>query len=93
MFSWLRKLPTPTYGKCGGSALDCSTRPPHDPMDLAFQEHDQNCYQASLLPEDQVEEAKTEADHILHQALLEIDPSQLSFYGKLYRWACLKIFK
>lgn len=97
MWEWVRnglgKL-TPTYGKCGGSMADCSTRPPQDDMDLAFAEHDQNCFQASLLGSNfRIEEGKAQADTILHAELEEIDPSHLSLYGKLYRLACLVIFK
>lgn len=93
MWEWIRGLPSPDYGRCGGADRDCSDKPITDPMDLAFREHDQNCYQASLLPPDEVEKAKSEADHILHEELEKIDPKTLGIYGRLYRLACLVIFR
>lgn len=41
----------------------------------------------------EVEKAKSEADQILRDELEKIDTSKLSFYGKLYRLACLVVFK
>lgn len=93
---WLRKAGyfLPNYGQCGGASASCAPIPPIDAMDLCFQEHDMSCYSASMLGSQQeVEKAKSEADHILHDELEKIDTSKLSFYGKLYRLACLIVFK
>lgn len=92
MWEFLRKIPTPTYGRCGGAAEDCSDKP-LDPMDIAFKEHDQNLYQTEKLPEGERKIARLEADHILRQELLKIEPKTLTLYGRLYRWSCLQIFK
>lgn len=90
---WFRWFPTPGYGKCGGAEKDCSTRPPLDEMDILFLEHDQNLYQADQLEEPQRSEARKESDKLLHDGLTALDPKNLSFYGRLYRFFAILVFK
>lgn len=79
MFGWIRKLPHFGYGKCGGASRDCSIIPPHDWMDIAFKEHD-----------DELEKAKTQeeydkADKRLGEILKKGDPKKLRLWGRIYR--------
>lgn len=90
--SLLRWLPTPGYGKCGGAWKDCSTRPPVSRMDVLFQEHDQNLWQAEQLPEPERTLAIIESDNELYKGLKNIDPKELPLYDRIYRWFALKVF-
>ncbi len=91
---WARGIIHPTYGKCGGGKLDCSLRKPIDEMDVLFQEHDQNLYQAGQLKTDHEEhQARKEADLLLYTGLLHLDPKKLGWYGRLYRRVALLVFK
>lgn len=90
LFRW---IPTPTYGKCGGAKKDCSIKPPIDPMDELFQEHDQNLYMARQLSfSDGRDKAEKEADSILKEGLKKIDPKSLSLYGRIYRRLAILVF-
>jgi len=89
MFEWLRKIPHPGYGKCGGANRDCSISKPRDWMDIAFEQHD-----------NELQEAKTDgdrkkADMKLGTILREGNPKKLTrkIYGRVYLFFAKMFFK
>lgn len=87
MFEWLRKIPHPGYGKCGGANRDCSPTPPRDWMDRAFEAHDKNLAAAKSKTD------RKQADHALARILRAGDPKALSWRGKIYRRISMLIFR
>jgi len=87
MWNWLRKIPTPGYGKCGGANRDCSITKPRDWMDLAFEKHDNDLHKA------RTQVGRDKADQALGKALRKGDPKKLSLYGRIYRWGAMFVFK
>lgn len=64
MLEWLRKIPHPTYGTCGGARKDCSIRREKlDPLDQIFFDHDNELDLANTPEQRQV------ADRKLNQAI------------------------
>lgn len=95
---WIRELPHPAYGNCGGGKLDCSlSGMPIDKMDECFQHHDMNLYSARQLgTEEEIKSAEKEADIILGQQLRnekELLPYAHKFYGRIYNRFARLIFK
>lgn len=94
---WLRKIPHPTYGNCGGGNLDCSfSGSPVDKMDQCFMEHDFNMYSARQMdtPEE-VKSATKEADKILGKQLraeAKLLPYYRTMYGVVYNRAARLVF-
>lgn len=86
-------MPTPGYKKCGGAKRDCSVKPPRDPMDILFEQHDMNLYLADQLSPVERKIARKEADRILYEGLKNLDTSKISLYGKLYRQVAMVVFK
>lgn len=102
------KLWTPTYGVCGGQALDCAVRRPKlDPLDQLFYDHDNELAAAEEIESWEMKSAaRDRADKKLHDglaALTEEDfkkiptwiwkpPFLKRFYAKKFRKACLEIF-
>lgn len=103
MKDWIRRLPHPTYGNYGGRLARCISHNkdscpfPIDWMDQAFMKHDIDLRAADKLdPETDanlIEFKKRQADKDLYKHLKRGNPRSLSLYGKLYRRACLIIFK
>ena len=96
MFNWVRKLPHPTYGKCGGASKDCSTTPPRDWMDIAFKEHDEDLKIASEEKTEVLRKvARKGADRKLAKALRKGDSKKLNrkIYGPIYLFFSKLIFR
>jgi len=87
MLNWIRKLPHPKYGKCGGYGRDCSLTPPRDWMDRAFEQHDK------ALSKCTTKHQCKQADHALARSLREGDPTALKLWGRIYRRLAMMIFK
>lgn len=87
MLEWLRKIPHPQYGKCGGFGRDCSIKEPKDWLDKAFAQHDEALFEAKT-PEE-----RRQADHALARSLRWGDPKKLNWYGKLYRLGAILVFR
>lgn len=94
MFEWLRRLPHPKYGKCGGKGRDCSISKPIDALDAAFDMHDDDLYEADL-EKDPVKQKSLRqiADKNLAIRMKKIDPKTLKWKGRLYRRMALLVFK
>lgn len=93
MFEWLRKIPHPKYGKCGGASRDCSVKPPIDEIDEAFEKHDRELFESSLLPEEKQKGAKKIADKNLAIRLRAADPKKLKWRGRIYRRMAMMVFR
>lgn len=95
---WVRKLPHPTYGQCGGGELDCSiSGHPIDKMDECFMWHDMDLFAARQLdtPEE-IEYAKKAADRLLGIRLRnekDLIPYARQYYGMIYNRFARMIFK
>lgn len=93
-FKWLRKIPTPTYGKCGGASKDCSTSKPRDWMDLAFEEHDEDLRIAALEKIEGLRKlAESAADRKLGKTLRSGDKKELGLWGRIYLFGAKLVFK
>lgn len=96
---WVRKIPTPTYGNCGGGNLDCSaTGKPIDKMDACFMEHDMNCESANQATEDPEERAKlkAEGDRILGAQLRnekDLLPYAKPIWGPIFNRGARLVFR
>lgn len=94
MFNWLRKIPHPHYGKCGGANRDCSPSGPIDEIDEAFDLHDDELHAASLLTDPiKQKTARQVADKSLYIRLRDADPKKLKWRGRLYRRLAMVAFK
>lgn len=94
MFEWLRKIPHPKYGKCGGASRDCSVKPPLDEIDQAFEKHDQDLYDASIEPDQIKQKAMRQiADINLGIRLRDADPKKLKWQGRIYRRMAMLVFR
>lgn len=94
MFEWLRKIPHPKYGKCGGASRDCSIKPPIDEIDQAFELHDKELYEASIELDPIKQKAMRQiADKNLAIRLRAADPKKLSLWGRMYRWGACRVFR
>jgi len=96
MLNWLRKIPHPGYGKCGGANRDCSISKPRDWMDLAFEEHDNDLQSASQKVTKVLRDlAKNNADIKLGKALRKGDPKKLNkeIWGRIYLFGAKIAFK
>lgn len=90
---WMRKIPTPTYGVCGGASKDCVPKP-IDKMDVLFLEHDQNLFQADQLPEPERTIARREADKVLAEGLRkDLRPYRRPIYGPMYNFFAKMVFR
>lgn len=92
MFEWLRKIPHPQYGKCGGAGRDCAGKCDIKPiswMDEAFKQHDNALGRAQT----KVKEDRRNADHALARALRCGDSKKLGLWGKIYRFGAMIFFK
>lgn len=92
MFNWMRKIPHPKYGKCGGASRDCSPSKPIDEMDEAFASHDLELFEADKLPKEKRKAARKIADENLSISLRAIDSKKLSFRGRVYRRLAMMVF-
>ena len=92
---WLRHIPTPQYGKCGGASADCSDRPPQDKMDLLFEKHDKDLEYANGAedPENKKRLRKL-ADRDLAIGLRKnLRPYRRPVYGEVYNFFAKLIFR
>jgi len=94
MWNWLRRIPTPTYGKCGGASKDCSTRPVRDWMDKAFEKHDKDLDIASKETTEKLKElARKGADRRLGKKLRSGNKKKLGLWGRIYLFGAKLVFK
>jgi hypothetical protein len=85
MWNLFRKIPHPTYGNYGGARKKCesdSCPAPIDWLDYAFMEHDNDLKNMN----------SAYADKKLGKALRNGKPEKLTFYGKIYLFACKCLF-
>jgi len=94
MWNWLRKIPTPGYGKCGGAKRDCSISKPRDWMDLAFEQHDKDLNLSSKEPTEILRKlSKIEADRKLGKTLRSGDKKKLGIWGRVYLFGAKFVFR
>lgn len=93
MFNFMRKLPHPKYGKCGGASRDCSPKNPVDKMDDAFLIHDVALYNADQMAKEKRKAARKKADKELANSLRSIDPKNLGIWGRIYRRMAMMVFR
>ena len=86
MWSWLRKIPTPTYGEFGGSYQEFTG--PVDKMDGLFRDHDENLRWADC------QEERDLADRELAVGLRQdLKPYHRKLYGPIYCWVAKLVFR
>ena len=94
MWNWIRHIPSPNYGKCGGASRDCSTSKPRDWMDLAFEEHDEDLKVANEIKKEPIRELAIKgADRKLAKALRKGNPKKLKLWGKIYLFGAKIVFR
>lgn len=94
MFEWLRKIPHPKYGKCGGASRDCSVKPPLDDLDLAFEKHDNELFEASIETNPIKQKTMRQiADKNLAIRLRSIKSKNLKWQGRVYRRMAMMVFR
>lgn len=94
MWNWIRHIPTPTYGRCGGASKDCSILKKLDWMDKAFKEHDEDLRIANEIKKEPIRKLAIKgADRKLAKALRKGDPKKLKLWGRIYRRMSMVIFK
>ena len=95
MLEWMRRLPHPGYGKCGGYRRNCAlpdSKMPIDKLDQLFQRHDQDLLKAREITDPVLrKEAIKEADLNFGTALRG-DVGTLSLFGKVYLFFAKLIF-
>ncbi len=94
MWNWIRRLPSPTYGKCGGASKDCSLKKPRDWMDLAFEQHDKDLNLASKETTKGLKKlARKGADRKLGKKLRSGNKKKLGLWGRVYLFGAKFVFR
>ena len=107
LLEWMRLIPTPKYGHCGGADADCAVKN-LDPLDALFFKHDNDLRDSEEInaPGEKLI-ARDRADADLGNGLMNLSkddfkkipiftlrpPFLKRAYASLYRQAALKIFK